>query len=667
MIKHNKINNIIQAKNWLIDAWKLFKKKPLTWVFMLLIFDLFLIVGNSFFIGKFVVALLLPVLAGGIFIALDKASKGEPIGLENLFSAFKDKPVLKELLTVGVIGVGVVLLTMALQALTGTEYMIKSEGVNIKDSVDGFEKVSKGGLFTSLIPWCWSWALLFGIPLVAIKREAASTALKHSLFASLFNFFPLFIFLVMLALLTIISMLTLGLGLLILIPIAFGASYFAFKEICGEVETDYASELGIGLTAISEAIQEDQEEQSVVFTNDKEHHISDTKDAYRSLWFYKLLGMALVTVGVIVATYSYYSLQTGTNTIGKVVSVETHHSRRGSGSTSTTSTTYRPTFSFTDKHGEQHTAATSSMSSELNYPVGALVKINYNPNDYSTVQINSIKSILFLPIILWLFGVPILWFSIVAKKDVDKNGVPPRKSIFLKQGSNSSDVAAKLDNAEINNVSDILDVAFKVKQDTADKDNVKEDNNTDEFIDLGLPKKFTLDFYDEYMHITLSWFGKKTMTATLLVAFYIGFNLAFFFSDSTTTIGSPLIIKILPWIEVFLGVGVLYYALATWVNKTHIFVGQNAMEIIHKPLPWLGHKRLDAKNIKQLYSTKKISRSTTNNHTRSITNYYLHVVSFDGDDMSLLNVENSEQALFLEKQIEKYLGIKNLKVRGEIG
>ncbi len=41
--------------------------------------------------------------------------------------------------------------------------------------------------------------------------------------------------------------------------------------------------------------------------------------------------------------------------------------------------------------------------------------------------------------------------------------------------------------------------------------------------------------------------------------------------------------------------------------------------------------------------------------------------SNDEDDMKLLKVENSEQALFLEQQIEKYLGIKNLRVRGEIG
>ena len=460
MIKFQKVNNTFQAKNWLISAWKLFKKKPLTWVFMVLIFNIFLIVGSNFLIGRFIVALLLPVLAGGIFIALDKASRDEPIGLENLFSVFKDKPILKELFTVGAIGVAVILLTMALQTLTGTEYTVKLDSPEGEDSVDVFEKVSKGGLFTTLIPWVWSWALLFGIPLIAINREAAIPALKHSLYGLLTNFIPLFIFFGMIILLTIISIIPVGLGLLVLFPIWFGAIYFAFKEIYVEAETEYVPELGVGLNAIAEAIEE-QEEKSVEYTNNKEHQVSDLKDAYRSLWLTKLLGMALVTIGIILAAHSFYSLQVGTNTTGEVLSVKTH---RGSSSTSS-SHTYTPTFSFTDKHGEQHIAPTSSTSSELNYPVGAQVKISYNPSDYSTVQINSIKSILFFPMFLWLFGVPIFWLSLKAKKDVDENGVPPRKSVFLKEGFNAPDVLAEFKNSEKVSIASVLKFADKIKQD----------------------------------------------------------------------------------------------------------------------------------------------------------------------------------------------------------
>ena len=672
MIKFQKVNHIFQAKNWLISGWKLFKKKPLTWVFMVLIFNIFVIVGSTFSIGRFIVALLLPVLAGGIFIALDKASRDEPIGLENLFSVFKDKPILKILLTVGAIGMGVVALTMLLQTLTGTEYTVKLDsskvdGVSIEDSVDVFEKVSEGGMFTTLIPWLWSWALLFGIPLVAVNREAAIPALKHSLLACMFNFVPFVVFFVMIVLLTIISILPVGLGLLILIPVLFSATYFAFREIYVEAETEYVSELGVGLNAIAEAIEE-QEEQSVVYTNNKEHQVSDLKEAYRSIWLTKLLGMALVTIGIILAAHSFYSLQVGTNTTGEVLSVKTH---RGSSSTSN-SHTYTPTFSFTDKHGEQHIAPTSSTSSELNYPVGAHVKISYNPSDYSTVQINSIKSILFFPMFLWLFGVPIFWLSIKAKKDVDENGVPPRKSVFLKEGYNTPDVLAEFKNSEKVSISEVLKFADKLKQDKTNGDSINEENTdqnkkTDELVELVLPKKFTLDFFDQYMHITLSWFGKKTILATLFAVIQIGICLIILnnVSDGFLTNNSSLLDNLIPWVFAISGLGFLYYALATWINKTHVYVSKNAIEIKQKPLPWFGNKRLETKNIKQLYSRKNISSSSSNN--QSTISYHLHVVSIDEDDMRLLKVENAEQALFLEQEIEKYLGIKNLRVRGEIG
>ena len=656
MIKFQKINHIFQAKNWIISGWKLFKKKPLTWVFMVLIFNIFMIVGSNFLIGRFIVALLLPVLAGGIFIALDKASRGEPIGLENLFSVFKNKPILKELLTVGAIGVAVVALTMVLQYLTGTEYKIKLETSKVEGASDVYKQVSEGSIFTSVVSWIWSWAILFGIPLIAINREPAIPALKHSLLGSLLNILPLLVFIGMIILLTIVSILPVGLGLLVLIPVLFGATYCAFKEIYVEAETQDVSELAVGLGAIAEEIKE-QEDKSVVYTNNKTHQESDLKEAYRSIGIFRMVGMALVAIGVIIAAYTFYSLQIGTNAKGKVVSVETHQS----GSDSSRSTSYTPTFTYLDKHGEKHTAPTSYGSSELNYPVGALVNISYNPDDYSTLQINSVKSILYLPMFFWLVGGAILWFTRSAKKNVDENGVPPRKSVFLKEGSNSRDVIAELNNSEINNVSDILQVVSQDKQDSTNKNTEK-----DGIVELGLPKKFTLDLYDEYMHITLSWFGKKTVMFTLAAVMQIGFSLMLFSTDlgGSTGSSSSVIGNLLPWALTITAAGFLYYALATWLNKTHIFVSQSAIEIKHKPLPWFGNKRLETKKIKQLYSKEVISTSTSSNRSSS---YDLHVISFDEDDMTLLKLENSAQTLFLEQEIEKYLGIKNLRVRGEIG
>jgi len=663
MIKYQKVDHAFQAKSWLVNGWNLFKKKPLTWVFMVLIFNILIIVGNSFLVGRFVVALLFPVLAGGIFIALHKSSRDEPIGLENLFSAFKDKSILKELLTVGLIGVAVVILALVLQYQTGVEYTVVGAG-----EVD--KEVSKGSFFTSIVSLVWSCALLFGIPLIAINKESAIPALKHSLYGMLLNFVPFIVFFVMIILLTIVSIIPVGLGLLVLVPVLYGAFYSGYKEIYVETEKKQESAAFIPditmnnpqkvkqSAAFTSNIKHQETDliqevrQSGADTNNKEHQETELKKTYQSIRVFRLVGIALVTIGVMIASYTYYSLQIGTNTIGEVVSVETHQSGSGSIRNRNRSTTYTPTFSFTDQNGEQHLAPTSYGSASLNYPVGARVKINYNPDDYSSVQINSVKSVFYIPMILWLLGGVLVWMTKKMKKNVDENGVPPRQSLFIEESLNSTKEARQKDGSQ----------HFKQDQ----KQDQKQDPQgvTQKVAELNLPKKFTLNFYPDHMHITLSWFGAKTVGATLMAIFLSGAAYMFLSSGSVTSTGSPLMIKLLPWIYTISGLGFLYYTLTTWLNKTHIFVSQNAIEIKDKPLPCFSNKRIETKNIKQLYSKEVLSNSTSGNRRSS---YELHILSFGEDDMRLLNVETSEQALFIEQEIEKYLGIENLKVRGEIG
>ena len=46
------------------------------------------------------------------------------------------------------------------------------------------------------------------------------------------------------------------------------------------------------------------------------------------------------------------------------------------------------------------------------------------------------------------------------------------------------------------------------------------------------------------------------------------------------------------------------------IQKTHIFVSKNAIEIKNKPLPWFGSKRLETKNIKAWINVGGILRGS---------------------------------------------------------
>jgi hypothetical protein len=180
--------------------------------------------------------------------------------------------------------------------------------------------------------------------------------------------------------------------------------------------------------------------------------------------------------------------------------------------------------------------------------------------------------------------------------------------------------------------------------------------------ELGLPRQFTIERFDDYIHISRKWFGAR---AIFFIAFAIIWNtvlFTFFHNNDEQTVG---LLRFLPLIHVAVGIGLIYYAIASILNKTDIFVSKEKLEVSHKPVPWLGNKTLDAKDIKQLYSKERISRNSNNNS--NTVSYEIHVIGHSGSDTTLLkSLETSQQALYAEQEIEKFLGIKNKPVRGEI-
>ena len=112
-----------------------------------------------------------------------------------------------------------------------------------------------------------------------------------------------------------------------------------------------------------------------------------------------------------------------------------------------------------------------------------------------------------------------------------------------------------------------------------------------------------------------------------------------------------------------IGLFVAYAVLAGFLNSTVIRVGMGAIDVTHTPLPWLGNRRLETAAIAQLYCKKVAHRPRR--HT-SYT-HEVHVATRDGRHVQLLSgLESSEQALYLEQEIERYLGIKDQPMRGEI-
>ena len=112
------------------------------------------------------------------------------------------------------------------------------------------------------------------------------------------------------------------------------------------------------------------------------------------------------------------------------------------------------------------------------------------------------------------------------------------------------------------------------------------------------------------------------------------------------------------------GIGMAYYTLAGLLNQTTIQVKGGELTIHHYPLPWWGNKRIQALDIEQIYSKEKVSRSKEG---RVSYTYEVYAILNNSTKEKLVGgLKEQELAFYIEQTLEKYLGIRDRPVRGEI-
>ena len=184
-------------------------------------------------------------------------------------------------------------------------------------------------------------------------------------------------------------------------------------------------------------------------------------------------------------------------------------------------------------------------------------------------------------------------------------------------------------------------------------------------IDIGLPEKIELVDHGSYIEIVRTWFGKRYVIIAAIAVFWNGFLVSFY---GRLPPDAHLMAFLFPLIHVGVGVGLIYSALAGFFNHTHIFVSPLLMEVRHRPLPWLGNKKVDATELKQLYAKDKISKSHDGDGVgRTTVTYEVRAVTNGGQNIRIVGgLATQEQALAIEQQIEKYLKLKDAPVPGEV-
>jgi len=120
--------------------------------------------------------------------------------------------------------------------------------------------------------------------------------------------------------------------------------------------------------------------------------------------------------------------------------------------------------------------------------------------------------------------------------------------------------------------------------------------------------------------------------------------------------------ELFSWVNVGVGFGIGYYALALLLNRSWLEVTLGTVTVKHGPLPWLGYRQIIAGMIDQLYC-KEIIRRNENGPSLS---YEVWVAQIDSRHSRLVAVGmEPEQALYIEQQIEALLDLKDRPMPGE--
>lgn len=162
--------------------------------------------------------------------------------------------------------------------------------------------------------------------------------------------------------------------------------------------------------------------------------------------------------------------------------------------------------------------------------------------------------------------------------------------------------------------------------------------------------------------VTRRWFAPHYVFLAFFCVAWDGF-LVFWYSNLGNTPGPfSVIAAVFPIAHVAAGVGLTYFTLAGFLNRSTFSLNDQSLMVRHGPLPWKGNHTIDRNDIKQLYCEESVSRNR-NNTNRT---YYLSAVLVDGRQVRLGSMPMNH-AKYIEDLLEERLGITDMQVPGEVG
>jgi len=175
-----------------------------------------------------------------------------------------------------------------------------------------------------------------------------------------------------------------------------------------------------------------------------------------------------------------------------------------------------------------------------------------------------------------------------------------------------------------------------------------------------MPKNIEVREGNGILQISYRWFRPLFIFLLFFAVFWNGFMIVW---HGISLFSGAWFMSIFGLLHTAVGIGIGYYVLVGFLNRTTIWVGQGRLVIQHHPLPWWGNRDLPASEIRQIYCKEKVHRSDSGTQY----SYQVHAITANDSKEKLLgNLAETEQALYIEQELERHLGLQDRPVRGEL-
>lgn len=219
---------------WIADGFALFKKAPGMWIALVIVLFVILVVLAFIpLLGAVATFLLMPLFLGGLMLGCRALQGGGELELGHLFAGFKEHT--GNLIVLGALSIGGwIIVMLPVIAIVGAGAIF---GMMRGDAAGA---AAMGGSF--VLAWLVAMALSipiymalwFAPALVVLRGLAPVAAVKESFFGCLKNLVPFLIYGIVLLVLGIVAAIPLGLGWLVLGPVAIASIYVAYRDIFGD-------------------------------------------------------------------------------------------------------------------------------------------------------------------------------------------------------------------------------------------------------------------------------------------------------------------------------------------------------------------------------------------------------------------------------------------------